>query len=125
VWQSWPDIDLANGTIDINALAYFPGAVMLRSRSRRIFGTAAPSQAAVAYTVEGSVACLLMRESSLALVWTCGRLRCCCLGAGDHRGAMTPLIAHRCVAPVICLIHIASKSRCSSQLLHVSIRYIV
>lgn len=26
VWQSWPDIDTKNGTIDIDSLAYFPGA---------------------------------------------------------------------------------------------------
>lgn len=29
VWQSWPDIDLKNGTIELSSLAYFPGAELL------------------------------------------------------------------------------------------------
>ena len=28
VWQTWPDIDDQNGTLDINTIAYFKGVTM-------------------------------------------------------------------------------------------------
>ena len=35
----------------------------------------------------------------------------CCLVSGDHRGAMTPVIAHRCAGthPTACILRITAR----------------